>query len=388
VSLLLQVVFKSVCRTTHHRLAVDALRHLRLPEAERWTDLLLQNHREFLAGAVAPDERFQDFRNHIVHVAEGYWGGAPQEAERWYQRLVDALRRREWSEAAFAAGACSHYFADPFMPLHTHRSEEDTKVHRPIEWCITKSYGRLQQIIEHDHGGYPELETPRGDDWLRRMVMTGAELAHVHYDTLLQHFDLTAAARDPLAGMDQECQDCVAQCLGHAVVGFARVLERAISEAEVDPPLSETTLQGFAAALAAPFRGIAGHLADLSERMTLEALDDEAKRSGKVVKNLSPSQREVRRLHAEEVLRVPLFQLDQQAASLTGTLYGSGQKPRFLPNRLDATPLFSRETSVSQVWREAQRRLHDRHSIRESGQFRGAVKSSPAARSLVKLTAA
>jgi hypothetical protein len=360
VSLLLQVVFKSVCRTTHHRLAVDALRLLRLPETERWIDLLLAHSGEYLRGAMAPDERFQDFRNHVVHVAEGYWGGAPQEAERWYERLVDALRRREWGEAAFAAGAGSHYFSDPFMPLHTARTEEDTKVHRPIEWCIKKSYGRLQQIIEHDQGGYPLLETPRGDHWLAHMVLAGAELAHEHYDAVLQHFDLTAAAREALSGMDQECQDRIARCLSHAVVGWARVLERAITEAEVEPPTAETTLQGFAGALAAPFRSISSYLGDLSERMVIEAIDDEAKRTGKVIKNLAASQREVRRLHAEEVLRVPLFQLDQQAAGLTGTLHGSGQKPRYLANRLDATPVFPRETSVSQSWRDAQRRMHER----------------------------
>jgi hypothetical protein len=190
--------------------------------------------------------------------------------------------------------------------------------------------------------------------------MTGAELAHEHYEPVLQHFDLTAAVRDPLSGMDQECQDRIAQCLSHAVVGFSRVLERAIIEAEVEPPVSDTTLQGFAAAVAAPFRGISGHWSALSERMAMEAVDDEARRTGKVVKNLSASQREVRRLHAEEVLRVPLFQLDQQAAGLTGTLFGSGQKSRYLANRLDATPIFPRDAAVSQVWRDAQRRLHER----------------------------
>ena len=86
MSLLLSVVFRSVCRTTHHRLAVDALRHLRVPEAEKWSDLFLHHHAEYLAGSEAPDERFKDFRNHVLHVAENGWGGAPQEARRWYSR--------------------------------------------------------------------------------------------------------------------------------------------------------------------------------------------------------------------------------------------------------------------------------------------------------------
>ena len=61
-------------------LAVDALRHLRGADAERWSDLFLHHYGEYLAGSEAPDERFKDFRNHVLHVAEGQWGGAPQEA--------------------------------------------------------------------------------------------------------------------------------------------------------------------------------------------------------------------------------------------------------------------------------------------------------------------
>jgi len=384
MSLLLSVVFRSVCRTTHHRIAVDALRHLRIADTERWCDLLLRHFGEYLSGSEAPDMRFKDFRNHVLHVAENSWGGAPQETRRWYGRLVDALRRREWAEAAFAAGALSHYFSDPFMPLHTARSEEDTKVHRAIEWSIGQSYGRLQQIIERDQGGYPQLETPLGnrhsvqpepdagperlpsaaDEWLERMVLTGAELAHEHYGAVLQHYDLERGVRDPLVGMDQECQDRIAHCLAHAVVGLARVLERAFTEAEVEPPIVETTLQGFVVALGAPVRAIANHIQALSERMAIEALLDEAQRTGKVVKNLPEDDREIRRLHAEEVLRLSLHQLDQQPAGLTGTLYGSDEIERFHPNRLVTSSVLPSDRPVSDAWRDAQRRMQERRARR------------------------
>jgi hypothetical protein len=362
VSLLLTVVFQHVCRTTHQRLAVDALRHLRLAEAEPWADLVLHHYREYLAGSEAPDDRFKDFGNHVVHVAEGPWGGAPLEARRWYGRLVDALRRREWAEGVFAAGALSHYFCDPFMPLNTARSEDDTKVRRPLEWSVGKSYGRLQQIIEHDQGGYPQLATPRSDDWLERMILIGAELAHEHYVPLLQHFDLGRAIRDPLTGMDQDCQERIARCLSHAVIGFARVLERAITEAEVEPAAVETTLQGFLVALGSPVRSVIGHVQELNERMAMEAMFDEAQRTGKVIKNLPEEDREIRRLHAEEVLRISLHQLDQQPAGLTGTLHGSGAAERYHPNRLIATPVLPIERGVSSVWRDAQRRMQERRA--------------------------
>jgi len=362
VSLLLSTVFRSVCRSTHHRIAVDALRHLRGPDAERWSDLFLHHYAEYLAGSEAPDVRFKDFSNHVLHVADNGWGGAPQEAGRWYSRLVDALRRREWAESAFAAGVLSHYVCDPFMPLHTARSEEDTKVHRAIEWSITRSYGRLQHVIERDHSGYPQVETPRSGDWLEKMVHTGAELAHEHYEPVLQHYDLSRAVRDPLAGMDQECQDRIAPCLAHAVVAFARVLERALAEADVEPPPSETTLQGFMVAACAPLRQLGHHVHDLSERMAVEAMFDEAQRTGKVIKNLSEDDREVRRAHAEEVLRLPLHQLDHRPTGLTGSLHGSGAIERLHPNRLITTPVFPSDAPVSAAWREAQRRHQERAS--------------------------
>ena len=353
VSLLFSILFRTACTSTHHRLALDALRHLRGPEAERWSDLLLYHHAEFLRGSKAPDDQFRDFRNHVLHVEENLWGGARQEARRWHGRTVDALRRREWAEAAYSAGVLSHYFSDPFMPLHTGQSEEETKVHRALEWSISKSYGRLQQIIELDQGGYPQLETPPREDWLERMIEIGAKLAHRHYEAVLQHYDLARGARDPLAGMDPECQHRIAECLAHAVVGFARVLEKAIAEAEVEPPLVETTLPGFLAVLAAPLRLAAGHIYDLGERMTIEAVFDEVQRTGKVVKNLPPDDCEIRRLHAEEVLKRPLHQLDQQPTKLTGTLYGSGCEEREHSNRLlSGSPLVA--GGASAAWREAQ----------------------------------
>ena len=51
MSLLYAVVFASRCRSNHHRLAVDALRHLQSPDAEKWQNLLLHYHDDYLAGA-------------------------------------------------------------------------------------------------------------------------------------------------------------------------------------------------------------------------------------------------------------------------------------------------------------------------------------------------
>jgi hypothetical protein len=357
MSLLHSVVFRSVCRCTHHRLALDALRFLRGADADGWSDLVVHNHGEYLRGSTAPDEQFRDFRNHVWHVGERAFGNAPHESRRWYGRTVDSLRRREWSEAVWNAGVLSHYFSDPFLPLNTAQCEEQTQIQRAVEWCVGGSYGELQQILERDQGGYPQLEAPQSADWLERMVQAGAELAHEHHQTVLDHFDLGRAVRDPLAGMDAECRDRLATCLGHAVVGFARVLERAIAEAEVEPPPVETTLQGFGIGLAQPLRWLARQVEGASERLAVEAAYDEVQRSGKVLKNLTAEQREVRRLYAEEVLKVSLHQLDHQPAGLTGTLHRcSADEPRYA-NRLMTSPPLRIPPRASSAWGDARRRV-------------------------------
>jgi hypothetical protein len=351
VSLLFQVVFSTACRGTHPRLALDALRHLRGPDAERWADLFLNYHAEYRAGSLAPDTQFKDFQNHVLHVAEGGWGGAIAAARRWYGQTVDALRRGAWAEAVHSAGVLSHYFSDPFMPLHTGQSESEAIVHRAVEWCIARSYGELQHILDWDQGGYSRVEASRRDDWLPKLIEQGAQLAHESYQPVIDHFNLAAAVKDPLTGMDQECKDRLARCLGAAVVGFARVLERAFAEAAVEPPGVEITIQGFFSALLTPGRWIAGQMQDLHERLIVEAIHDEVERTGKVVLNLPEDDRAVRQCYAEEVLKVRLTELDAQPAGPTGRLYGQGASPRRNPNRFITAPVIDNRTGTANLLR-------------------------------------
>jgi hypothetical protein len=338
VSLLFQLVFTTKCRNTHHRLAMDALRHLRGADAERWTDLLLHYHGVYLAGSKAPDDQFKDFTNHVLHVGDKEWGGAIGAARRWYAATVDALRRHSWCDAAYSAGVLSHYFSDPFMPLHTGQSAAEPVVHRALEWSIAKSYGELQHILEFDQGGYPHVLVPRRDDWLAHMIRQGAREANTHYQTLIDHYNVAAGARDPLAGMDQECKDRVARCLGSAVVGLARVLERAFAEAAVEPPRVENTLAGFFAALTTPLRWVTNQMHDLHQRLVVEAIYDEYQRTGKVQENLPEDERVVRQWYAEEILKVPLSQLESEPTPAPGQKHGTGAAERPAIDRLITAP--------------------------------------------------
>ena len=349
MSLLFRMIFCTACRGTHPRLALDALRHLRGPEAEQWTDLLLHHHRAYLAGSVAPDQQFKDFQNHVLHVGEGNWGGAIGAACRWYGQLVDGLRRQAWGEAAYAAGALSHYFSDPAMPLHTAQSEEEAAVHRAVEWSVAASYGELQHILDLDLGGYPRVEASKGGDWLAHLIVQHAELAHEHYQAILDHYNLAAAVKDPRLGMDQECKDRLALCLGVAVVGLARVLERAFAESAAQPPPVELTLQGFLALVAAPGRWLVGQLHELHQRLIVEAIHDERERTGKVLQNLPEDDRAVRQLHAQEVLKISLAELDAKPAESTGSLHGQGKPARSNPNRLICSPVIDNRSGSAGI---------------------------------------
>jgi hypothetical protein len=149
--------------------------------------------------------------------------------------------------------------------------------------------------------------------------------------------------------MDQESKDRIARCLGAAVVGFARVLERAIEESAAEPPAVEITIQGFLSGLLAPGRWIARQMHDLEQRLLIEATHDELARTGKVLRHLPESVRAVRQCYADEVLKIPLKELDAQPAEPVGTLHGQGAAPRANPNRLITAPVIDNRSRRSGI---------------------------------------
>ncbi len=331
MSLLYAVVFASRCRSNHHRLVVDALRRLDCADAEDWRNLLLHYHAEYLAGAKAPDEVFKDFKNHVLHVRDRDWGGAVEACEEWYRRTVRALAAKDWKQAAWSAGVLSHYYVDPIQPFHTHQTEEEGVIHRAVEWSFSKSYATFQQIIETDLGGYPKIEAPAGENWLAEMVRAGAMASNPHYELIIDHFDLAASLKDPRAGLDQELKDTVAKLVGHAVSGFARILERAFAEAAVKPPRVGGTLQAFFLALETPIQSVLKLIDDAAARREVEAQYEEFRRTGKVRATLGEDDKVVRALYAAEVLKTPLSSLDAKWPREIGSKIGEGAASRGKP---------------------------------------------------------
>ncbi|MFN4225576.1 MAG: DUF4332 domain-containing protein [Hyphomonas sp.] len=318
MTLLERVIRTHRCRSTHHYIAFDALSLIGGEEGEAWKSLFLVHHEHLLAGAKAPDAKFKDFKNHVLHVREGEWGGARAAATEWYARSVDLLRRKRWSEAAYALGVLSHYYADPIQPFHTGQTEAEGIIHRAVEWSIAKSRGEIDARIEAN--GYPAIEIPEGPGFVSDMVRAGAERSHVHYQTFIDHYDIDAGVADPPSGLDETMLAAISDLIAYATAGFAAILTRAAKEAAVSPPKVNLTLQGFIETLDIPLRWIAAKLETAADQRTVERMYAEYQKTGKVIRTLPADDKAIRALHAREVRRIPLKQLDAEVPAPIGTL--------------------------------------------------------------------
>jgi predicted flap endonuclease-1-like 5' DNA nuclease len=319
MSLLFKVLYAAHARGTHHKLALDALARLEGPDAERWQRLFLKHAPVYMAGAKAPDDVFKDFKNHVLHPRDGFWGGAPAAARAWYEKTVTALKASDWPAAINAAGVLSHYVTDPVQPFHTGQSEAETSIHRAFEWSTAKSYEDLVAIAAGDP--VPEIAIPERDDWLEEMLRTAALRSNGYYEKCLAHYDINQGVVDPPAGLDAVSRRIIGGLIRYASALFAAVLSRAIAEAKVSPPDVALGLDTVLATLEIPMKTLANRLADRADREQVLRMYDELKATGTVERNLPEDDRAVRDLHATEVVGVT-----KPAAKVAATKPGS--KPR------------------------------------------------------------
>lgn len=347
MSLLFNTLFAAKCKNTHHKLALDALRHLQHPQAEAWRNVFLTRIDPYLDGSKAPDDQFKDFRNHVLHVRDNWWGGAVAAAEKWYATAAEAFRNQQWNEAVFATGVVSHYVTDPIQPFHTGQSEAEEVVHRAAEWSIACAYEELRNRLEQELGGYPDITLPTETDWLKQLIHRGAAAANPHYETLIQHYNLELGRKQPPAGLDQESKDRIAGLIGVACVTFARVLDRLLAECSEPPATPPVSLMGVLTKLTVPVMWVTRRIVDVKERAAVDAMYREFQATGKVLETLSEDNRTVRAQHAEEVLRVPLAELDAQPVGPIGTAYGTGAPARPQPKPRPALSSQSRRPKAA-----------------------------------------
>ena len=299
--LLFHIVYATHASGTHHKLALDALRHLKGTDADYWQRVILAHTKLYLEGAEAPDAQFKDFENHVLHTRDGLWGGAPEKVRSWYHHVVDALAVEDWPTAVYCAGVLSHYYTDPLQPFHTAQSEAENNIHRAVEWSIARSYGALRDLGLRELGDM-RIELEDGPNWLVELTCRGAELANGHYEKLIAHYDIGRGVVDPPAGLDRVAQRIVAQMIRYAYLSYAAVLDRAIAEARVFAPEIRLGPATLLAAVQAPAKALARGLADARERRAVEAIYDELQTTGTVETHLPEEERLVRDLYAREVL--------------------------------------------------------------------------------------
>lgn len=301
MSLLFRVIYATHANGTHHKLALDALQRLARADAEAWQRLFLKHVELYLDGSKAPDNKFKDFKNHVLHVRDAYWGGAPEKVTSWYAHLVEALERRDWAQAVWCAGVLSHYYTDPIHPFHTAQSEAENNIHRAVEWSINRDYDNLKREAEVLTRSRL-VQAPTGADWLKDFVCQGAEKANAHYERLIAHYDFNIGVVDPPAGLDPIARDLVGDLILYAADGFARVLERAIAQSGATPPHVTLSLETVLATLKIPARWVQKKLSNAEDRRIVEAMYDELMATGHVERALPEDDRIVRDLHAREVV--------------------------------------------------------------------------------------
>jgi hypothetical protein len=286
---------------THHKLALDALRHLQCADTDLWQRVFLKHSGLYLEGATAPDEEFKDFENHVLYTRDGYWGGAPEKVRSWYHHVVEALSLQDWPTAVYCAGVLSHYFMDPLQPFHTAQSEAENNIHRAAEWSIWKSYDALCALGARE---FADMKVELGSDpnWLVGLVCRGAELANGDYEKLIAHYHIGRGVVDPASGLDPVGKRIVARMIRYSHLGFAAVLARAIDEAVVNPPEVGLLAPSLLAAARMPALALARRRAGAGERRAIERMYDELMATGTVETNLPEDDRLVRRLHTEQVL--------------------------------------------------------------------------------------
>jgi uncharacterized protein DUF4332 len=298
---LFHIVYGAHANGTHHKLALDALRHLSCKDADYWQRLFLANARLYLEGAEAPDDDFKDFENHVLHTRDGLWGGAPEKVQSWYQHVVEALAGEDWPTAVYCAGVLSHYYTDPLQPFHTAQSEAENNIHRAVEWSIAHSYGALRDLGLSE---LPEMsvEVGTGPHWLAELVCYGARMANRHYEKLIAHYDIHRGVVDPQAGLDRVARRIVAEIIRYACLSYAAVLDRAIAESRAFAPDARLGAATLLAAIQAPAKALARRRADAKERRLVERIYDELQATGTVETNLPDEERLVRDRYALEVL--------------------------------------------------------------------------------------
>ncbi len=292
--MLVPILRAAHCRSTHHFFAIDALERIGTQRGKRLADLLLKYYARYLKGSKDPDDSFKDFQNHVIHVSQNNWGGAPRQCQQWLDKSLQHLRSGEWSEAAYACGVLSHYFTDPIMPLHTGQTERESVVHRPMEWSICKGYEEIYALCQF--GRAPrQIKLSDDEDWIKQAVLQGAAMAHQHYTRLIEIYNLARGTVDPPRGLTKEARQILAELFDLAIGGWASILMRMATLMDSMPPDCSLSMATVIAGIDMPRAALIRKFSHAAQQQEVKRIFDEYTETGKVIDNLPAEIKVVRR---------------------------------------------------------------------------------------------
>ncbi|MFO1065333.1 MAG: DUF4332 domain-containing protein [Pirellulales bacterium] len=294
MDLIIPILRAARCRSTHHFFAIDALERIGTPRGKLLRDMLLKYYGDYLNGSKDPDDCFRDFQNHVIHVSQNNWGGAPKACEEWLAEVFECLSQERWREAAYACGVLSHYFTDPIMPLHTGQTERENLIHRPMEWSICKAYEEIYELCRFNHAEY-HLELDAESGWMRRAVLSAASISHQHYDRLCEIYNVARGVVDPPRGLTKEARTILADLFDLAIGGWATILTRIAADTQAVLPIVSLSAPTIIATLDVPRAWVVRKITDANERAAVNQLFDEYAKTGAVEQNLPQEIRVVRK---------------------------------------------------------------------------------------------
>lgn len=293
---LFRVLHRWKCRNAAQKLALDALRGLD-DDRQCWASLLLWNVDPFFRGIDAPECEFRDHANHVLYSAEN-WGGAARLARKWYWSTVEALRGRDWAEAAYAAGVLARYTTFALSPGRSGPDEELLARRRPVEWCLSQQYDRLTV----DQAEARPVRLPKGDDWLEQLLSAESETAHRQRHAISERFDVEAVSRSPEA-LDDELRTMFAAQLSRSAATLGAIFARAFTESEATPPRYPIAVAGLLALPSLPLFWMTRLPSQRRERKAVLAMACELRASGRIENTLPEEDCAVRDAYQLEVYK-------------------------------------------------------------------------------------
>ena len=179
MNLLFRIVYAAHASGTHHKLALDALRHLKCMDADLWQRLFLATPSSTWKAPRRPttSSRIQEPR--AAHARRLLGRRAGKGAQLVPAPGRGARASRTGTTAVYCAGVLSHYYTDPLHPFHTAQSEAENNIHRavrvehlarPTTSCATLGEREFPNI---------DVELPAGPELAgRSCCASGAETAN------------------------------------------------------------------------------------------------------------------------------------------------------------------------------------------------------------------